>query len=366
MALLLAKPIIWNRDGYVRPSGVKVHSGFPKANGFGHEEWNNAPGMRFVEDGVEHRVFHTEGVGNAPVDDEAGRIVVFMYASHDNVQELVGVAANATWLKNDEQQRRRLVDQLDLKRLGDDVWAVPRVRTLHANRAAFDKVWRGDLNWIPNWRCPAETFFWLQTPAPLDSQRLRGTQKLLTMFDSYTVLDERQALMMLDSVPAAQRTPQWHRVRAEIETSDEEAVAEDLSALAERKDLKQTTKLQLVEARLGQGRFRRDVERLWNDACAVSGSALGPVLRASHILAWKQSNDRERLDANNGLLLTAELDALFDRGLISFDDDGKMLVSRLVPKSDRELFGLPRSLRRQPSTRQISYLRKHRRHWGFA
>ncbi len=365
MALFLTKPVLWNRNSYTRPSGIKANSGYPKINGFGHEEWNNALQLSFIEDGVEHRAFHTEGVGNASVEQEAGQVSVFMYASHDGIQELVGVAASATCLIGDVAQRRALVKRLKLSRLSEQVWALPSVRALHRDRAAFDTMWREDLEWIPNWRCPADTFLWLDKPAQLDPQDLRGTGKLLTMFNRHTEIDRAEALRMLDFVPGERRTAPWHRIRAEIEAPDGNAIARDLSALRSRKDLAATTRKQLVDARLGQGRFRRDVESLWGGACAVSGSQLTAVLRASHIVAWSRSDDQQRLDGANGLLLTAELDALFDRGLISFDDSGGMLVSAQMPDTDRKLFGLTRPLRSAPSRRQRRYLADHRRHWAF-
>ncbi|HET9245398.1 MAG TPA: HNH endonuclease signature motif containing protein, partial [Xanthobacteraceae bacterium] len=59
------------------------------------------------------------------------------------------------------------------------------------------------------------------------------------------------------------------------------------------------------------------------------------ALRASHIKPWRESSDRERLDPANGLLLTANLDALFNDGLIAFDDEGQMLVSAQLTRKDR-------------------------------
>ena len=61
------------------------------------------------------------------------------------------------------------------------------------------------------------------------------------------------------------------------------------------------------------------------------------ALEASHIKPWADSNDSERLDPNNGLLLTASLHKLFDAGLISFEDSGKMLVSSKLSQSEREI-----------------------------
>jgi predicted restriction endonuclease len=53
-------------------------------------------------------------------------------------------------------------------------------------------------------------------------------------------------------------------------------------------------------------------------------------LIASHIKPWRSSTDQERLDGENGLLLTPNVDSLFDRGFISFDDDGTLLVSPVM------------------------------------
>jgi hypothetical protein len=343
-----------------------VNSGFPSKFGFGHEEWNASSALAFKDDGVEHRVFHTERVGNAPIADEAGQTFVFMYASHDGVQELVGVAGNATCLINDEQQRKRLTTRLNLDRLSEQAWAVERVRDLHGGkRFRFDETWNADLAWIPTWRCPSDTFLWLDTPARINPRVVRGTGKLLTMFGRYTDINREEALRMMDVVPRASRTPQWHRIHAEIERDGSSSIAKDLGELRKRGDLDKTTRKQLIDARLGQGSFRRQVERLWDKGCAVSGCTVAEALRASHIISWKHSNDRQRLDGHNGLLLTADLDALFDRGLISFADDGAMLVSPRLSKSDRKLFRLTRPLRKPPTADQRRHLADHRRRWAF-
>lgn len=120
-----------------------------------------------------------------------------------------------------------------------------------------------------------------------------------------------------------------------------------------------------MDARLGQGRFRRDVERLWGGTRSVSGCAIREALRASHIKPWKRSDDEERLDGESDLLLTADLDALFDKNLISFADDGEMLVANRVGRNDRALFRLPRPLLRRPTPGQRRYLMDHRRRFAL-
>ena len=123
-----------------------------------------------------------------------------------------------------------------------------------------------------------------------------------------------------------------------------------------------TTTETLIDARLGQGGFRAALEREWNGSCAVTGCAILQMLRASHIKPWEASTDAERLDANNGLLLSAHIDALFDEGLISFSDDGKMLLSNQISIKDKMYFRLPRSLRVQPNKERRKFLDYHRNH----
>lgn len=101
-----------------------------------------------------------------------------------------------------------------------------------------------------------------------------------------------------------------------------------------------TTIPQQILARLGQGKFREDVLELWGNACAVTGSKTIEVLRASHIRPWCDSDDKDRLNPMNGLPLVATLDALFDRGLITFEDNGRMLVSEKLSAKECKLFRL--------------------------
>jgi predicted restriction endonuclease len=123
-----------------------------------------------------------------------------------------------------------------------------------------------------------------------------------------------------------------------------------------------TTIQSLVDMRVGQDKFRASLEREWNGTCAVTGCGILQMLRASHIKPWETSTDLERLDSENGLLLTAHIDALFDEGLISFEDDGTMLLSRQIGIKDRMYFRLPGKLRVKPSKRRQKFLNYHRDH----
>ena len=114
-----------------------------------------------------------------------------------------------------------------------------------------------------------------------------------------------------------------------------EDIAEIFSIFA-----KETERRMMVAARIGQGAYRDAVLRLWDYKCAFTGSRVATAIRASHIKPWKLCTHEERLDPYNGIPLIATLDALFDRGLITFDSRGSLLVSNTVPTFERSRLAL--------------------------
>lgn len=102
----------------------------------------------------------------------------------------------------------------------------------------------------------------------------------------------------------------------------------------------QTTKETLVKARVGQGRWRRDLLKHWCGKCAVTGLAVESLLRASHIKPWRDADNRERLDLFNGFMLAPAYDAAFDAGLVSFRDDGGIMVSPKLPANQLLVAGI--------------------------
>lgn len=119
----------------------------------------------------------------------------------------------------------------------------------------------------------------------------------------------------------------------------------------------------LVKARLYQGKFREKQLAYWN-MCAVTGCTEWDLLRASHIKPWSESSPQERLCLYNGLLLSPHLDACFDRGFVSFDDTGRILISSQLGEEDRKALGLHGQLRLCESKidpRHAKYLAYHRK-----
>ena len=92
-----------------------------------------------------------------------------------------------------------------------------------------------------------------------------------------------------------------------------------------------TERAALVRARIGQGLFKDGVSKI-ESRCRVTGVTNLTHLRASHCKPWRDATNDERLDGENGLLLTPTIDHLFDRGFIGFEDSGRLIIS---PVADR-------------------------------
>lgn len=359
MALFIQKPIFWNSQAYASPSGHVASSGYPKDTGYGHEEWNNSPRLLLQEGQQRFRVFHTEGLGNAPVDENAGQTFVFMTVSHDNVQQLVGIAGNAVCLASEHhrKQREKLTNDLSLNDLQNDAWAIPNVqRQYGGSHKKFLAGWKKDLHWIPNWLCPDDFFWWLDEPVTLNPKEITGKGKLLGMFGTYTNLERSIAARFIDAIPVEQRGEKWQRLSDAIQCTPSEPIsAEEMGS----EDEPITSVLTKINARRGQGQFREDLIRVWGGACAVTGIDCSEILRASHIKPWTKSTGKQKLDKDNGLLLSANIDALFDKGLITFDSNGQMIISPRLDKRHTKMLGLPKQLRFL-SNGTAGYLKYHR------
>ena len=121
--------------------------------------------------------------------------------------------------------------------------------------------------------------------------------------------------------------------------------------------LKETEKEALIKIRIGQSKFRQKLIDYWK-GCSVTQYKDEKLLIASHIKPWKDSENNEKLDRYNGLLLTPTLDKLFDRGYISFDDEGCMLFSKSL--NDKEELFLNEDMKIKIENEHKKYLKFHR------
>jgi hypothetical protein len=103
--------------------------------------------------------------------------------------------------------------------------------------------------------------------------------------------------------------------------------------------IRETEKTALVQARRGQGLFRDNV-RAVERACRITHVERMEHLIASHVQPWRDSSNEQRLDGENGLLLTPTVDHLFDKGFISFEDSGQLIVSPVADQKSLKRMGI--------------------------
>ena len=140
----------------------------------------------------------------------------------------------------------------------------------------------------------------------------------------------------------------------------------EIDADAQCSGVPETVRQALIAARVGQGAYRKRLVEIWTGRCALTGCAVPEVLIASHAKSWADSSNEERLDEFNGLLLAAHVDKLFDAGLISFADDGAMLISAALDTTALTILGLaPESRLRFVLEQHRPYLQTHRDRHGF-
>ena len=122
----------------------------------------------------------------------------------------------------------------------------------------------------------------------------------------------------------------------------------------------ETERKGLVVSRVGQGYYRQQIIEKWNGSCPITKSNLKSILISSHIVPWSESNDEERLDVENGILLSPNIDSLFDKHLISFEDDGSILISEKVDLSNRDSLGINEEIKILITEGMKKYLKRHR------
>jgi 5-methylcytosine-specific restriction enzyme A len=117
----------------------------------------------------------------------------------------------------------------------------------------------------------------------------------------------------------------------------------------------------LVTSRVGQGAYRKSIIYRWEYKCAVTGFDKLDVLVASHIVPWAESTDDERLDVHNGILLSPTYDALFDRHLITFENNGKIILSDAIDTNAYKKIGVTGAeMIKNLSKYNLAYLERHR------
>ncbi len=213
----------------------------------------------------------------------------------------------------------------------------------------WDRIgWRVDVRWTPE-PIPLRPKEHMDVLRPLLPERyapLRpngdGLQSIYLTELSYTFAQALAQLMgrpILDLIQRNRVTDTPHDVpeRPDLINRWEEQLQYRIQS---SETIPRTTKAALIAARRGQGLFRQNVQR-FEYACRITHVDRLEHLRASHCKPWRDSNEEERLDGENGLLLTPSIDHLFDRGFISFEDNGDLLISPVSHRRSLIRMGVP-------------------------
>ncbi|WHY63655.1 HNH endonuclease [Cytobacillus firmus] len=123
--------------------------------------------------------------------------------------------------------------------------------------------------------------------------------------------------------------------------------------------LEQTEKELIVKSRIGQTLFKKALLKQEN-RCRLCGVTDERFLVASHIKQWSQSNNEERLDVNNGLLLCPNHDSLFDKGYVSFNDNGEILTSKSLDNDLKVFLNINDKMKIRMNENQKQYMEWHR------
>lgn len=126
----------------------------------------------------------------------------------------------------------------------------------------------------------------------------------------------------------------WFRSYVESNVFDVVAAKIEEKKISENVNISTTERESIVKARIGQGKFREQLLAKYG-SCIISGIDISKALVASHIKPWAVSTNEERVSVNNGLLLSATYDRLYDSGLITFANEGKLIVSRFISEENR-------------------------------
>lgn len=194
MKFCILKPIAWNNNGYKAPCGaISAGDNFINDYGYGHEEWNNTPGMKHGK----RAYFHSEAT-DALARQAQGNMCILLIASHEGINYIVGVAAGVT--ANKREDMPSIAKTLNLYEKWKKIWAIPLVqKKFDNNKDKFITHWKNNYDWI-RWSCPEHLFHWFTKPVPFDPKKITEKKSVIKMFSSCQYISPDIALDLLDGV----------------------------------------------------------------------------------------------------------------------------------------------------------------------
>ena len=127
-----------------------------------------------------------------------------------------------------------------------------------------------------------------------------------------------------------------------------------------KEELEEKEKEAVVKVRINQDKFREKLINKYKKCCLCNVN-MNELLVASHIKPWSISDANEKLDIHNGLLMCPNHDKLFDRGYISFDDTGRILISEKLDDNNRMYMNITPTMKIDITEENIKYIKYHRK-----
>lgn len=170
--------------------------------------------------------------------------------------------------------------------------------------------------------------------------------------------DDRQRLVWIFPLRLKDSNAEFTKLPSK--KNDKQELQEEFIEIQQVENLPitQTEKERFIKARIGQGKFKKLLIKR-ECKCALCGVTDPRILIASHIKPWSTSTNEERLDVNNGLLLCPNHDALFDKQLISFDMQGKIVISQTLDDTARIFMNVNDEMRVELTEKQLFYMEDH-------
>lgn len=127
-------------------------------------------------------------------------------------------------------------------------------------------------------------------------------------------------------------------------------------------NIDEESKKAIVNVRVNQGKFRDLLLKRYNNKCCLCAVENQKFLIASHIKPWAKSEPKEKADIDNGFLMCPNHDRLFDKGYITFNDDGTIRISNKLKKNDMISLNVDSKMRIEQLTKgNKEYLKFHRK-----
>lgn len=331
--------ICWNDKGWKKPSGTygksQTEGLFEFENGFGFEEW--LFDFETLLDGYKYAFLQPVNTKNHA---HAGCIYAINLYAYDKFEaKNIAIAKIASVECLTEKEAKAAYDKLDKSFVIDKM--VKDVEAVGGNT-------------IPVKELP---------PIDCFNIRFKPQDVQFVSIDDFHFYHNLTRYNLYENKHSLKQLP--------VRFDSEDQFLDDVTKIMDA-DVSETERETLMKARVGQGKFRRNVIRVWgNEVCAVTLNSVREVLVASHIKAWKDCSDSaQRLDGANGILLEATLDRLFDSHLMSlFEKKNNEFEIRFspsilhnLPKYYKDLSGFTINIDRMAyndAARFSSYMKHH-------